>query len=96
MISLVFTKKSIEISGHANYAKKGHDIVCAAVSAIIQSGATWFNKKDIKYLADKDQPYIKLELLSDKQEEIDKFNLLIKQLKFIQKNYSKNIKINRR
>ncbi|HHW70773.1 MAG TPA: ribosomal-processing cysteine protease Prp [Clostridiales bacterium] len=29
--------KGFEVSGHAGYAQKGEDIVCAAVSAIIQT-----------------------------------------------------------
>lgn len=40
MIASVFNKKhkhieSVEITGHANYAKMGSDIVCAAVSTAV-------------------------------------------------------------
>ena len=39
MIQSVFKKenyiKAVEVKGHANYAKKGADIVCAAVSTAI-------------------------------------------------------------
>lgn len=38
---VVFRKKggvvAFEVSGHANYAKKGSDIVCAAVSVLAQT-----------------------------------------------------------
>lgn len=36
MIKIILTEDSIEISGHANYAEPGKDIVCASVSTIIQ------------------------------------------------------------
>ncbi|MFS7206708.1 ribosomal-processing cysteine protease Prp [Carnobacterium divergens] len=40
MITATFKKKNnrfigYEIKGHANYAPKGHDIVCAGVSALV-------------------------------------------------------------
>lgn len=34
MIEIHIRKNSIKINGHANSAPKGHDIVCAAVSAL--------------------------------------------------------------
>lgn len=34
MIHVVATNECVEISGHAGIAEKGHDIVCAAVSAL--------------------------------------------------------------
>jgi uncharacterized protein YsxB (DUF464 family) len=34
MIIIKFTKTSISLSGHSNFAKKGSDIVYAGVSAI--------------------------------------------------------------
>lgn len=37
MITVKITDNSIKIEGHANYAPYGSDIVCAAVSAILQS-----------------------------------------------------------
>lgn len=37
MIKIYLTNSSIEIDGHAGYAEYGNDIVCAAVSAILQT-----------------------------------------------------------
>lgn len=37
MITVKITDNSIKIEGHADYAPNGSDIVCAAVSAILQS-----------------------------------------------------------
>lgn len=37
MIRITMTHSSIKIKGHAEYAEHGKDIVCAAVSAILQT-----------------------------------------------------------
>ena len=36
MIKIVKTNNSITITGHANYAEYGKDIVCASISALFQ------------------------------------------------------------
>lgn len=36
MIKITLTEKSITITGHANFAEHGKDIVCASVSTILQ------------------------------------------------------------
>lgn len=37
MIAITRRKDGISIKGHANYAKPGKDIVCAGVSALVQT-----------------------------------------------------------
>jgi len=37
MITIKITDNSIEIEGHADYAEHGSDIVCSAVSAVLQT-----------------------------------------------------------
>lgn len=37
MITITRRKDGISIKGHANYAKPGKDIVCAGVSALVQT-----------------------------------------------------------
>lgn len=37
MTTVVRLKDGIEIRGHANYGKHGEDIVCSAVSALVQT-----------------------------------------------------------
>lgn len=37
MIAVCVRKDGIEISGHANYAEAGKDIICAGVTALIQT-----------------------------------------------------------
>ncbi|MDE5766935.1 MAG: ribosomal-processing cysteine protease Prp [Malacoplasma sp.] len=47
MIHIDFYLDGFKISGHAKYARKGKDIVCAAISGICFGSINWFNKKDI-------------------------------------------------
>ena len=44
MIEIRHTPEKIEISGHANYAEPGKDIVCAAVSTLAQTLAVSLEK----------------------------------------------------
>lgn len=37
MIEVTVRKDEIKISGHANYAAPGYDIVCAGVTALVQT-----------------------------------------------------------
>lgn len=37
MIEISVTKTSVTVLGHAQYAERGNDIVCAAVSALTQT-----------------------------------------------------------
>ena len=37
MIEISITDRTVKISGHANYAQPGQDIVCAAVSVLSQT-----------------------------------------------------------
>ena len=53
MINVFYQKKKtysnykymLEIKGHANYAQTGHDIVCAGVSALVQTYIAYTNRK---------------------------------------------------
>lgn len=49
MVQVNFKKKgehliSLEVSGHANYADKGEDLVCAGISAIVIGAFNSFNE----------------------------------------------------
>lgn len=52
MISCMFNRHQgmITISGHAGFAPKGTDIVCAGVSAIEMALAKWMEKKSLEGL----------------------------------------------
>ncbi|MDD3186878.1 MAG: ribosomal-processing cysteine protease Prp [Bacilli bacterium] len=87
--------KEIEMTGHANFADFGKDIVCAAISSIVTTTINAIIRIDdssIKYTVN--DGYIKIEIL--KNNEI--INILIEnmleELKSIQDKYKKNIKIN--
>ena len=46
MTTITITKTSITVEGHAEYAEKGQDIVCAAVSAITCALMEWVRVND--------------------------------------------------
>lgn len=35
MVSVVQSNNKVKVAGHAGYAEKGHDIVCAAISILV-------------------------------------------------------------
>lgn len=95
MIKVSYTKSSIKVSGHALYAQKGKDIVCAGVSAIIFGAVKWFDPKDIKLEQDKKNNSFKLTLKKCSKQNIALLDLIVKQLKPIEKHYSRYITINK-
>ncbi len=56
-ISLKTDDKSFDlfVNGHAGYGKKGQDIVCAAVSALVQTLAACLDKMSSYYDVDYDE-----------------------------------------
>jgi uncharacterized protein YsxB (DUF464 family) len=94
MIKVEVTKKDIEITGHAMYDDYGKDIVCAAVSSIIQTSVESIAsiKKDaidVKVVNDK------LTIIINSHDEVTTklINTMINLLKEVAKKYPKNIKI---
>lgn len=91
---------SFEISGHSGYSKAGHDIVCAAVSAVTNLVLIGLMKElSIKLdLKNNDGGYLKCDLPKGIDKEIsDKAQLLIgcmiKEFQDIESNYGKYIEI---
>lgn len=84
---------AITIEGHSNYAEKGSDIVCAGVSAIGVGGLnallTMTNPKPRYEMND---GYLYIEFLSSQSAQIIAQVMEI-QLKSIEENYKKYIKI---
>lgn len=61
MIQIGQTKNTITISGHAHYAAPGKDIVCAAVSALVETlAASAFTLSDSEIHVQKDKGYTKI------------------------------------
>lgn len=97
MIKVVYNEeyKYLKITGHAGYADKGKDIVCASASSIILSSinlAIEFNK-DIKYIDDLN----KIEIINNTNDENVKkvFSNMISCLEDLEKQYPDNIKISK-
>ena len=84
--------KSIEINGHAGSGPKGHDLVCAAVSAIITGGANALsNKNNYKIELESGHALI---AMKEKDEDGNKvLSTVWVQLKTVEESYSQFIRI---
>lgn len=85
--------KTLTVSGHANYAEYGKDIVCAGVSAVVTGGinALTSNVKNIKIINEDNK--LGVEVINSNQEIQIILNTILIQLETIQKSYKKYIKI---
>ena len=105
MINILIIKSkqnivTIEATGHSGYAEEGSDIVCSAVSTLMQNlanGLTEVVKADAKVILDEDIPHLSVALCEVNQDKI-KFAQMLMQttilsLKEIANGYSKFIKI---
>ena len=97
MIKVVYNKdfKNLKITGHAGYADKGKDIVCASASSIILSSinlAIEFNS-EVKYTDDLN----KIEIINNiNDENVQKvFSNMILSLEELERQYPDNIKISK-
>lgn len=93
MIKVVYNSNSLKVTGHANYAEYGKDIVCASVSSLITctvNAIYSLNKETIKYSDDTN--ILSIEVSND-ENALKLFNNLILMLKDLAKDYPKNIKI---
>ena len=101
MIKVVVTYRndkinSLEVSGHANSAPHGEDLVCSAVSAIVTGGANAINnKKDFDLKISEGYARIKSKNIISKEDEIV-LDTIVTQLKTIEESYAKFIKIEER
>ena len=98
MIKVKLTKKNnnyqrIIITGHANYAEYGKDIVCASVSSTVQTvvnSCLTIDKDSLTYNEDNG-----LDITVQKNDEITNkiINVMINNLYELEKAYPKNIQI---
>lgn len=68
LIVVKINEERITITGHAQYAEEGKDIVCAAVSVLAQTlirSIEWLTKDDISYSFSNGIADMKFENLSD-------------------------------
>ena len=95
MIRVGIKKKHIKISGHAMFDEYGKDIVCAAASAIVTTsinGILRIDEKAISYKVLKDE--LSIDILKDDYVTSMLILNMISLLKDLEKQYSKNIKVN--
>ena len=95
MIRAEIKKKHIKISGHAMFDEYGKDIVCAAASAIVTTsinGILRIDEKAINYKVSKDE--LSIDILKDDQVTNMLILNMVSLLKDLEKQYSKNIKVN--
>jgi uncharacterized protein YsxB (DUF464 family) len=102
MVKVVLTYKggalkSLRASGHAGAGEYGHDLVCAAVSAIIVGG---FNAlKDESAIAeakaDEGDAYLELRKAPDEHDRIV-IETMVTQIESVALSYPKNVSLERR
>ena len=95
MIKVNITKNQIKITGHAMYDDYGKDIVCASVSSIVITSvnlALRLNKQSLNYK--EAEGLLVTDILSHDLVTDTIILNMIELLKELEKNYSKNIKIN--
>ena len=105
MINILIIKSkqqiiTIEATGHSGYAEEGSDIVCSAVSTLMQNlanGITEVVKAQAKVVVDEDIPHLSVTLC---EQNVDKqkmsqvlFQTTAQSLKEVANGYSKFIKI---
>lgn len=103
MIKIEIAKKngydyfySLRFFGHCGFAKKGNDIVCAAVSTLVQTAGVLFNtchESKIEQIDSKNYFEIKIEKVMDKNKIINYCDFLLTGLFLIEKHYPDYVKI---
>ena len=105
MINILIIKSkqniiTVEATGHSGYAEEGNDIVCSAISTLMQNlanGLTEVVKANAKVIVDEDIPHLSV-TLSEQDKEKCKYAQMLMQttvlsLKEVANGYSKFIKI---
>ena len=92
MIKVKYTTNKVTISGHANFAEYGKDIVCASVSSIVTTSVNdmYTVLKDSIAYSDNGNIMI-IEILINDELVIKLFNNMLNLLKNLSEDYPKNI-----
>ena len=105
MINILIIKSkqnivTIEATGHSGYAEEGSDIVCSAISTLMQNlanGLTEVIKANAKVVVDEDIPHLSVSLREENEEKFKYAQMLMQttilSLKEVANGYSKFIKI---
>lgn len=68
MVSVIKSNNKVTIAGHAGYAKKGHDIVCAAISILVynlESSVLKLTDDVVDFIYKDDGVYIEFKTMSE-------------------------------
>lgn len=94
------TIKTIEATGHSGYAEHGSDIVCSAVSTLLETlanGLTEIVKANAEIKVDENIPYLSVTLNEDDKEKCKYAQVLMQStflgIKGVAQEFSKFIKI---
>ena len=94
------TIKTIEATGHSGYAEHGADIVCSAVSTLMETlanGLTEIVKANANIIVDEEIPHLSVTLAEEDQEKCKNAQILMQStllgLKGVAQEFSKFIKI---
>ena len=87
--------RAIEVKGHAGSGPSGHDLVCAAVSAILTGGANELVNldKNFKKTIELKEGYAKIENSSNDDRVNEAMQVIATMLKTVQESYSQFIRI---
>ena len=94
MIKINIKNNIITMTGHADYADYGKDIVCASASSIVTTSINLclrFNKESLKYKEEKDK--LTIEVLSSDDRITFTIKNMLMMLEELASTYKKNIKI---
>ena len=94
------TIKTLEATGHSGYAEQGNDIVCSAVSTLMETlanGIMEVVKAKAQIIYDENIPHISVTLLETDQDKMEKAQVLMQStllgIKGVAYEFSKFIKI---
>lgn len=94
MIKVIYNDNTIKISGHADYAEYGKDIVCASVSSIITTVVNCVMNIDKDSITYQDDGKTIIITKINKNEVVNTiFTTMIDILKDLENQYKENIKV---
>ncbi|WP_027119315.1 ribosomal-processing cysteine protease Prp [[Mycoplasma] testudinis] len=93
MLAITFYAGGIKIEGHAFFAPKGDDIVCAAISGIVLGGLNWYDPKDINIQRVEKNNIFLFELKNSDYDKLVALQVMQTQIEAIAKVYPNYIKI---
>ena len=95
MIKVVYNNQKITITGHANYAEYGTDIVCASVSSIIYTTINGILNINNKAISFKDNETLEINILSNDNITLKLIDNMLSLLSDLAKQYPKNLKLSK-